>query len=100
MTWRIEEQIERFAPGFRKRIISRRILGPSGLEQINAKLAGGDIAGGAYTLRQILFRPLVSSDPYRLGKGIYLCSASAPPGGGVHGMCGYNAALRVLGVRH
>lgn len=97
MTERIESQIERFAPGFRKTILGRRVLSPGGLEKLNANLVGGDIAGGANTFSQIFFRPTVSAYPYSLGReGFYICSASSPPGGGVHGMCGYNAARSVL----
>jgi len=97
MTERIEAQIERFAPGFRKKILARRVLSPSGLEKLNANLVGGDIAGGVNSLFRILFRPFVSAYPYSLGDGgLYICSSSSPPGGGVHGMCGYNAALSAL----
>lgn len=96
MTARIEAQVERFAPGFKDRVLARRVLGPAAFECLNPNLVGGDIAGGANTLRQILFRPMASLDPYRLAPGISLCSASSPPGGGVHGMCGMNAAENVL----
>lgn len=95
MTSRIEDQIERFAPGFRDCILARRISTPADLESSDANLIGGDITGGAMTLRQMLFRPSLrpyaTSDPK-----IYLCSASTPPGGGVHGMCGYHAATTAL----
>lgn len=95
MTDRIEAQIERFAPGFRETIIARRIAAPAELERRNANLVGGDINGGAANLAQLFLRPT-----YRLystsHKGLYLCSASTPPGGGVHGMCGYFAARRAL----
>jgi phytoene dehydrogenase-like protein len=88
---RIEAQIERFAPGFRDCILARHILSPAGLEKMDANLIGGDISGGAMNLRQLLFRPTrhqyATSAP-----DIYLCSSSTPPGGGVHGMCGRNAA--------
>lgn len=98
MTVRIEAQIERFAPGFRKRILSRRVLSPAGLQGLNPSLIGGDIAGGANTFLQIFFRPIRSLNPYALSRdGLYICSSSSPPGGGVHGMCGYNAARRALG---
>ncbi|MBI4524052.1 MAG: NAD(P)/FAD-dependent oxidoreductase [Deltaproteobacteria bacterium] len=95
MTERIETQIERFAPGFRDRVLSRTIHSPADLEQHNANLVGGDINGGAATPGQFFFRPTARlySTPV---KGLYLCSASTPPGGGVHGMCGYFAARRVL----
>lgn len=96
MTARIEAQVERFAPGFRERIIARRVIPPSGFERLNPNLVGGDIAGGANSPLQIFFRPTISLDPYRLGPGVFICSASSPPGGGVHGMCGVNAAARAL----
>jgi phytoene dehydrogenase-like protein len=93
MTSRIETQVERFAPGFRDRVLARRVMGPSQLEEWNANLAGGDISGGASDLWQMLARPILSATPYRTPlPGVYLCSSSTPPGGGVHGMCGYNAA--------
>jgi len=97
MTDRIEAQVERFAPGFRDRILQRHTIDPAGLELRNANLVGGDIAGGAITVRQLLARPTVHWDPYRVGDGVYLCSASTPPGAGVHGMCGYRAAVDALG---
>jgi phytoene dehydrogenase-like protein len=95
MTERIEAQIERFAPGFRDVILARSTRGPAELERENPNLIGGNVTGGANTLRQILLRPTVRqySTPVR---GLYLCSASTPPGGGVHGMCGYHAASRAL----
>ena len=90
MTAAIEEQVERFAPGFRARIIARHTMGPAELERRNENLVGGDIAGGAMNLRQIFLRP--TGMMYRTPvKGVFLCSASTPPGGGVHGMCGYHA---------
>jgi phytoene dehydrogenase-like protein len=95
MTERIEAQIERFAPGFRDCILLRRVSSPVALEAMNANLVGGDINGGAFTLRQLFLRPTLhqyaTSD-----KHIYLCSSSTPPGGGVHGMCGYHAVERAL----
>ena len=95
MTERIENQIERFAPGFHDCILARRIFNACGLEQHNANLIGGDITGGANTLSQLIFRP--TRRLYRTPlHGVYLCSASTPPGGGVHGMCGYHAARAVL----
>jgi phytoene dehydrogenase-like protein len=98
MTSRIEGQIERFAPGFKKRVLCRRALSPAGLQDLNPNLIGGDIAGGANDLFQILFRPTLSVNPYRLsGDGLYICSSSSSPGGGVHGMCGFNAARSALG---
>lgn len=95
MTQRIEDQIERFAPGFRDCILARHISTPADLESADANLIGGDIMGGAMSPRQMLFRPTkhqyATSNPK-----IYLCSASTPPGGGVHGMCGYHAATMAL----
>jgi phytoene dehydrogenase-like protein len=93
----IETQVERFAPGFRDCILARSCKNTAAMEQMNANLIGGDIGGGANNLAQLLLRPVFSSDPYRLpADGLYLCSASTPPGGGVHGMCGYNAARSAL----
>lgn len=95
MTSRIEAQVERFAPGFRACILARHTFAPTQLEQHNANLIGGDITGGLQNLRQLIFRPTRSL--YRTSlKNVYLCSASTPPGGGVHGMCGYNAAQLAL----
>lgn len=92
---RIESQIERFAPGFRDCVLARKVFSPVGLEQKDANLVGGDIGGGALDVGQFLFRPTwrhyATSDP-----AIYLCSSSTPPGGGVHGMCGYHAARAAL----
>ena len=94
---RIESQIERFAPGFRDCILARHSSGPVDLEKSNPNLAGGDISGGAADLWQLLARPILSRTPYRTPiDGIYLCSSSTPPGGGVHGMCGYHAARAAL----
>ncbi|MFY9396895.1 MAG: NAD(P)/FAD-dependent oxidoreductase, partial [Desulfomonilia bacterium] len=93
----IEQQIERFAPGFTKLILSRRVITAEGLHERNPNLVGGDITGGANTFFQLLFRPDVSLKPYAFGWSRFrVCSASSPPGGGVHGMCGYNAARRAL----
>jgi phytoene dehydrogenase-like protein len=95
MTEAIEAQIERFAPGFRDTILARCVSRPTDLQQRNANLVGGDINGGAPTLDQIVFRPTYKL--YSTSKrGLYLCSASTPPGGGVHGLCGYFAAKRAL----
>ncbi len=95
MTARIEAQIERFAPGFRDCVMARRAFPPVLLEQMDSNLVGGDVSGGAFTVRQFLFRPSIHE--YSTGTpDLYLCSASTPPGGGVHGMCGYNAANRAL----
>jgi phytoene dehydrogenase-like protein len=91
----IEDQIERFAPGFRDCVLARRTWSPADLQARNANLHGGDINAGAFTLRQIILRPGIRS--YRTGTpGLYLCSAATPPGGGVHGMCGYSAAQAAL----
>ncbi len=97
MSERIEEQIERFAPGFRDGILARHSSNTAELEKSNANLAGGDINGGAANLAQLLARPVLGPTPYRTPlRGVYLCSASTPPGGGVHGMCGYHAARAAL----
>ena len=93
----IEAQIERFAPGFRARVLKRTASGPRELASANASLAGGDISGGATDLWHLFARPVPGASPYRMpGKGLYLCSSSTPPGGGVHGMCGYHAARAAL----
>ncbi|MDQ3170516.1 MAG: NAD(P)/FAD-dependent oxidoreductase [Acidobacteriota bacterium] len=97
MTARVEDQIERFAPGFRDTIVARHAMGPAAMEARNANLAGGDIAGGAGDLAQVLMRPLLSASPYVTAiDDVYLCSSSTPPGVGVHGMCGYFAARAAL----
>jgi phytoene dehydrogenase-like protein len=97
MTERVEAQIERFAPGFRDLVLARATTTAVDEERSNPNYVGGDITGGAATLRQTLFRPTVRWDNYRTPTaGLYLCSASAPPGGGVHGMCGYWAADRAI----
>ncbi len=97
MADRIEAQIERFAPGFRDTILARTSIDAAGLEAYNANYLGGDIAGGATDGLQMVARPVLSPNPYRSGApGMWLCSASTPPGGGVHGMCGRNAAEDVL----
>ncbi|MFN2608810.1 MAG: phytoene desaturase family protein [Acidimicrobiales bacterium] len=102
MTAAIEAQIERFAPGFRDLVLARHTRGPAGLERHNANLVGGDIAGGSSGGLQLVARPVVAADPWRLpvsGPPAWLCSASTPPGAGVHGMCGWwaaESALRVL----
>lgn len=96
MTAAIEAQVERFAPGFRERILGRHVMGPADLERRNANLVGGDVAGGAMDLRQLLFRP--TPGLYRTPlRSVYFCSSSTPPGGGVHGMCGFNAVRAALG---
>ncbi len=97
MTARVEDQFERFAPGFRDRILARTAAGPAELERQNANLVGGDINGGLQDLRQLFTRPVVKLDPYSApAEGIYICSSSTPPGGGVHGMCGHFAARSAL----
>ena len=94
---RIEAQIERFAPGFRDRILARSTSDPGTVEAHNANYVGGDINGGVADLRQFVFRPVPSLSPWRTPvDGLYLCSSSTPPGGGVHGMCGRAAARLVL----
>ena len=102
MTARIEAQIERFAPGFRDCVLARATRDTRALEAYDANLVGGDIGAGANTLRQVFARPTLGLTPYTTPvRGLYLCSASTPPGGGVHGMCGYHAAraaLRDLGA--
>ncbi len=97
MTERVESQVERFAPGFHDLILARHALGPTELEAHNRNLVGGDLNGGAMDLGQLLFRPVRKLVPYRTPlRGVYLCSSSTPPGGGVHGMCGYSAARVAL----
>lgn len=94
---KIEVQIERFAPGFRDCIIARHRSDAADLEKSNPNLSGGDINGGAANLWQLIARPVLSPAPYRSpSRGLYLCSSSTPPGGGVHGMCGYHAARTAL----
>lgn len=93
----IISQIERFAPGFRDRIIGTAVRSTTELSRYNENFVGGDIIGGASSPRQLLFRPRIGTDPYFTGvPGTWLCSASTPPGAGAHGMCGYNAATRAL----
>jgi phytoene dehydrogenase-like protein len=97
MSDRIESQIERFAPGFRDCILARHTMSAADLARSNPNLTGGDINGGAANLTQLIARPVLSATPYRTAlPGVYLCSASTPPGGGVHGMCGYHAARVAL----
>jgi phytoene dehydrogenase-like protein len=95
MLGRLEDQIERFAPGFRECVLERRVFSPADLEAMDSNLVGGDVGGGVMDVRQFLFRPTwrhyATSD-----RKLYICSASTPPGGGVHGMCGYHAAKRAL----
>ncbi|MCE2458263.1 MAG: NAD(P)/FAD-dependent oxidoreductase [Dehalococcoidia bacterium] len=97
MTDRIEDQIERFAPGFRERILARSVRPPAALEEYNPNLVGGDIGGGVQDLGQLFSRPVSMFDPYSIpSTEIFICSSSTPPGGGVHGMCGYFAAQAAL----
>jgi phytoene dehydrogenase-like protein len=94
---RIEAQVERFAPGFRSAVLARSARGPAELEAGNPNLVGGDLNGGVQDLPQLVFRPAPRLVPYSTPvPGLYLCSSSTPPGGGVHGMCGYWAARAVL----
>jgi phytoene dehydrogenase-like protein len=92
---KLENQIERFAPGFRDCVLARRVFSTADLEHMDANLVGGDIGGGAMDIRQFLFRP-TSRHYATSARDIYICSASTPPGGGVHGMCGYHAAKMAL----
>jgi phytoene dehydrogenase-like protein len=91
----IARQVERFAPGFRERVLAHHVTTPAQIEARNPNLVGGDIAAGVMDLRQLFTRPTwrTYSTPAR---GLYICSASTPPGAGVHGMCGYFAAQRAL----
>jgi phytoene dehydrogenase-like protein len=99
MTERLEAQIERFAPGFRDCILARHISTPAILQGMDANLLGGDIMGGAMTMKQFLLRP--SALTYETSApNLFLCSSSTPPGGGVHGMCGYGAAKVALQRAH
>jgi phytoene dehydrogenase-like protein len=94
---RVEEQVERYAPGFRDRILARHVLSPSDLQARNANLVAGDVGGGSYILRQVIFRPVPSLSPYRTPlKGLFLGSAAAFPGGAVHGVPGDAAAGAAL----
>jgi phytoene dehydrogenase-like protein len=97
---RIEAQVERFAPGFRDRILARHVLSPADLQARNANLVGGDVGGGSYRLRQVVFRPLPSVSPYRTPvRGLFLGSAAVFPGGAVHGVPGDAAARAALRAR-
>ena len=102
MTKAMEDQLERFAPGFRDIVLARHVTSPADLETYNRNYIGGDIAGGANDGLQLFLRPRLALNPYyvdeRAGRRVYLCSASTPPGGGVHGMCGFHAAR--LALRH
>ncbi|GAB3295143.1 NAD(P)/FAD-dependent oxidoreductase [Hymenobacter humi] len=97
MTAAIEQQVERFAPGFRERILARHVFDTAQMEAHNPNYVGGDINGGVLDIGQLFTRPALRLSPYRTSaKGLYLCSSSTPPSGGVHGMCGYHAARRAL----
>ncbi|HUB60537.1 MAG TPA: NAD(P)/FAD-dependent oxidoreductase [Puia sp.] len=97
MTERIERQVERMAPGFRERVLARHVYDTAQMEEYNPNYVGGDINGGVMDIRQLFTRPALRWSPYRTSsRGIYICSSATPPGGGVHGMCGYHAALRAL----
>lgn len=97
MSERIEKQIERFASGFRDCVLAKSVKTPRDLENLNANIIGGDINGGAGTVSQLFTRPVAKINPYAIpSEGLYICSASTPPGGGVHGMCGYHAAKTVM----
>lgn len=97
MTEAIEHQIERYAPGFKDTIINKKRMSAQQFEQYNANYIGGDINGGAQFVKQLFGRPVLKWDPYKIpAKGMYICSSSTPPGGGVHGMCGFHAAQSVL----
>lgn len=97
MTAIIENQVERFAPGFKDTILARHTMNTVQLEQYNPNYIGGDINGGIIDWRQLYTRPAIRLSPYTTpAKGVYICSSSTPPGGGVHGMCGYHAARKAL----
>jgi phytoene dehydrogenase-like protein len=97
MTNRIENQVERFAPGFRDLILARSTMSAAAMEEYNPNYIGGDINGGVQDLGQLFTRPAVRPSPYSTPvKGLYICSSSTPPRGGVHGMCGYHAARAAL----
>jgi phytoene dehydrogenase-like protein len=97
MSERILAQVERFAPGFRDLVLAQSAMGPARLEEYNANYAGGDINGGAQDFPQLFGRPVLRWTPYATPvPGLYLCSSSTPPGGGVHGMCGHHAARAAL----
>ena len=97
MTDRVEGQVERFAPGFKDLVLKRSVMSPRDLERHNPNYVGGDISGGVQDLRQLFTRPMVRAVPYSTSsKQLFICSSSTPPGGGVHGMCGYFAARAAL----
>jgi phytoene dehydrogenase-like protein len=92
---RVEAQIERFAPGFRDVVLAKSVFTAADFERHDANLVGGDFSGGAHSVSRLITRPLPYETPL---DGIYLCSSSTPPGGGVHGMCGFLAARAALGT--
>ena len=97
MTGAIEAQVERFAPGFRDRILARHVMSPAALQAYNPNYVAGDITGGVTDLAQLFTRPVARWVPYSTPRhGLYICSSSTPPGAGVHGMCGYHAARAAL----
>lgn len=97
MTEAIEKQVERFAPGFREKILAKNTMNTTQIQSYNQNYIGGDINGGVIDISQLYTRPALRFSPYRTSaKGIYICSSSTPPGGGVHGMCGYYAAKKAL----
>ncbi len=97
MTGAIENQVERFAPGFKETILAKHTMNTAQMEEYNPNYIGGDINGGVIDIGQLFTRPVLRWSPYKTSaKGIYICSSSTPPGGGVHGMCGYHAAKRAL----
>jgi phytoene dehydrogenase-like protein len=97
MTASIENQVERFAPGFKERILARHVMDTRQIEDYNPNYIGGDINGGVIDIGQLFTRPVLRYSPYKTSaKGLYICSSSTPPGGGVHGMCGYYAAKKAL----
>jgi phytoene dehydrogenase-like protein len=104
VTETVTRQIERFAPGFRDVVVASRCIPAAQMEQHNQNYPGGDISAGAATMWQMIARPTPAPDPYQVAEGVYLCSASTPPGPGVHGMGGWHAARRALlrefDVRH
>jgi phytoene dehydrogenase-like protein len=97
VTGHIDQRLEEMAPGFGELVIGRHVMTPADLEAYNPNYRGGDIAGGAHTLGQLVFRPFLRANPYTTPlDGVFLCSASTPPGAGTHGMCGHRAALAAL----
>ena len=94
----IETRLEEFAPGFADVVLERHVMSPAAFESYNPNFVGGDIAGGAHTIDQLVFRPFPQTNPYATPiDGVYLCSASTPPGAGAHGMCGYHAVRSAIG---